>query len=173
MAGKYCGHWNPSTCSVPIPPPSSRAKRRHIRDTKLKRHYIAGLCPGPSAQDDARYAAMVLSDVLGDHEGSRLFWALVEPGLADEADFSFFPHDHTGSFLVYASCDPDRAAQVEGILLGEAQSRSSRMAWRPTKSSSKKRSSRHWSCKGNPPWPMRGLASAGSTTASTARWKRT
>ena len=62
---------------------------------------------------------MVLSDVLGDHEGSRLFWALVEPGLADEADFSYFPHDQTGSFLVYASCDPDRSAQVEGILLGE------------------------------------------------------
>ena len=97
------------------------AKRKHISDPKLKRHYIAGLCPGPSAQDDARYAAMVLSDVLGDHEGSRLFWALVEPGLADEADFSFYPHDRTGSFLVYASCDPERAGQVEGILLGELE----------------------------------------------------
>ena len=63
---------------------------------------------------------MVLSDVLGDHEGSRLFWALVEPGLADEADFSFYhAHDKTGSFLVYASCDPERAKQVEGILLNE------------------------------------------------------
>ncbi len=33
--------------------------------------------------------------------------------------FSFYPHDRTGSFLVYASCDPDRAVQVEGILLAE------------------------------------------------------
>src|SRR6202012_3856232 len=81
--------------------------------------YLTGLCPAPSAQDDSRYPAMVLSDVLGDHEGSRLFWSLVEPGLADEADFSFYPHDKTGSFLVYASCDPERATQVEGILLGE------------------------------------------------------
>jgi predicted Zn-dependent peptidase len=119
MARKYCWHWNHVNVQRAYPVPALTAKRRHIRDAKLKRHYIAGLCPGPSAQDDARYAAMVLSDVLGDHEGSRLFWALVEPGLADEADFSFFPHDHTGSFLVYASCDPDRAAQVESILLGE------------------------------------------------------
>ncbi len=119
MARQYCGHWNHVDVQREYPMPALVAKRRHIRDAKLKRHYIAGLCPGPSAQDDARYAAMVLSDVLGDHEGSRLFWALVEPGLADEADFSFFPHDRAGSFLVYASCDPDRGAQVEGILLGE------------------------------------------------------
>lgn len=119
LAAKYCGAWPTVTAPRDYPPAALHAKRRHIRDEKLKRHYIAGLCPGPSAQDDDRYAAMVLSDVLGDHEGSRLYWALVETGLADDADFSFYPHDQTGSFLVYASCDPDRAAQVEAILLGE------------------------------------------------------
>src|SRR4051812_44624817 len=121
QAETYCGKWKPVHVQRQYSEPVLAPKRRHIRDAKLKRHYIAGLCPGPSAQDDARYAAMVLSDVLGDHEGSRLYWALVEPGLADEADFSFYPHDHTGSFLVYASCDPERAEQVEGILLGELE----------------------------------------------------
>ena len=119
LAEKYCGHWPRVNVQRAYPNPILKPKRHHISDPKLKRHYIAGLCPGPSAQDESRYPAMVLSDVLGDHEGSRLFWALVEPGLADEADFSFYPHDHTGSFLVYASCDPERATQVEGILLGE------------------------------------------------------
>ena len=121
LAEKYCGQWPTVTAPRAYPVPALHAKRKHISDPKLKRHYIAGLCPGPSAQDDARYSALVLSDVLGDHEGSRLYWALVEPGLADDADFSFYPHDHTGSFLVYASCDPDRAAHVESILLGELQ----------------------------------------------------
>jgi predicted Zn-dependent peptidase len=121
MAEKYCGQWPTVRAPRAYPATELRGKRRHIQDAKLKRHYIAGLCPGPSAQDDSRYAAMVLSDVLGDHEGSRLFWALVEPGLADEADFSFYPHDRTGSFMVYASCDPERAEQVEGILLGELE----------------------------------------------------
>lgn len=120
-AEKYCGTWKHLDVQRTYPAPALRPKRRHITDPKLKRHYIAGLCPGPSAQDDSRYAAMVLSDVLGDHDGSRLYWALVEPGLADEADFSFYPHDKTGSFLVYASCDPERAKQVEEILLGELQ----------------------------------------------------
>jgi predicted Zn-dependent peptidase len=119
QAETYCGRWQTLKVDRAYPAPVLRSKRHHIHDPKLKRHYIAGLCPGPSAQDDSRYAAMVLADVLGDHEGSRLFWALVEPGLADEADFSFYPHDRTGSFMVYASCDPERASQVEGILLGE------------------------------------------------------
>ncbi len=118
-ADHYCGTWKHLDVHRAYPTPALRQKRRHISDPKLKRHYIAGLCPGPSAQDDARYAAMVLSDVLGDHEGSRLYWALVEPGLADEADFAFYPHDKTGSFMIYASCDPERAKQVEDILLGE------------------------------------------------------
>jgi len=121
QAEKHCGTWSPVNVQRHYSDPVLREKRRHLQDAKLKRHYIAGLCPGPSAQDESRYAAMVLSDVLGDHEGSRLFWALVEPGLADEADFSFYPHDHTGSFLVYASCDPERAQHVEQILLGELQ----------------------------------------------------
>jgi predicted Zn-dependent peptidase len=121
LAEKYCGHWKTVNAPRQYPPTILKPKRRHITDPKLKRHYIAGLCPGPSAQDDARYPAMVLSDVLGDNEGSRLFWALVEPGLADEADFSFYPHDQTGSFLVYASCDPERAKVVEEILLNELQ----------------------------------------------------
>jgi len=111
--------WSRVNVKRDYPQTTLHAKRRHITDAKLKRHYIAMLCAGPSAQDDSRYAAQVLSDVLGDHEGSRLYWALVEPGLADEADFSFYPHDQTGSFLAYASCDPDRAAEVEGILLSE------------------------------------------------------
>jgi len=120
-AERYCGNWAHLDVQRAYAAPQLSPKRRHIQDKKLKRHYIAGLCPGPSAQDDSRYAAMVLSDVLGDHEGSRLFWALVEPGLADEADFSFYPHDHIGSFLIYASCDPERAAHVEGILLSELE----------------------------------------------------
>lgn len=118
-AEKYAGTWPHVNVARAYPEPALVAKRRHMTDAKLKRHYIAMLCPGPSAQDDNRFAAMVLSDVLGDNEGSRFYWALVEPGLADEADFSFYPHDRTGSFLAYASCDPERAAQVEGIMLEE------------------------------------------------------
>lgn len=92
-------------------------RSRNLIDKKLHRHYVAILSPAPSAQDNGRYAARVLADVLGDSEGSRLYWALVDPGLADEADFSFMPQDGTGGYLAYASCDPSRAGQVEEKLI--------------------------------------------------------
>ena len=116
---ELCGAWPRVHVSRAYPVPQLQAHRRHIHDPNATRHYVAMLCPGPSAQDDARYAAQVLGDVMGDHEGSRLFWSLIEPGLADEIELSYFPHDGTGSFLVYVSCDPERARQVEQIVLAE------------------------------------------------------
>ncbi len=114
---KIAGHWEPSGATRRYESPSIAAREHTMHDPNVTRHYIGLLCPGPSAQDENRYAAKVLSDVLGDSEGSRIYWALVEPGLADEADFSFMPQDRLGCYLGYASCDPDRAEQVEALLI--------------------------------------------------------
>jgi predicted Zn-dependent peptidase len=114
---KIAGHWEPSGATRRYDAPSIAGKEHTMRDANVTRHYIGLLCPGPSAQDENRYAAKVLADVLGDSEGSRIYWALVEPGLADEADFSFMPQDQLGCYLGYASCDPDRAQQVEQLLI--------------------------------------------------------
>jgi len=75
-----------------------------------------GLCPGPSNQDDARYAATVLAHVIGDSDGSRMYWKLIDPGLADEAEMSHYGFDRTGSYMFYASCDPSKATRVESIM---------------------------------------------------------
>jgi predicted Zn-dependent peptidase len=119
QAQTLCGTWPRVNADRDYAAPQLAAQRRHIHDAKATRHYITMLCPGPSAQDLDRYAAQVLADAMGDHEGSRLFWSLIEPGLADEIELSFFPHDRTGSFLIYVSCDPERAAQVEAIVMSE------------------------------------------------------
>jgi len=114
---KIAGHWEPSGALRNYDPPKITDRQHAVQDPKAARHYLALLCPAPSAQDDRRYAAKVLADVLGDSEGSRTYWALVEPGLADEADFSFIPQDQLGCYMGYASCDPKRAEQVEGLLI--------------------------------------------------------
>lgn len=88
-----------------------------MRDARVNRHYLGLMIPGPSAQDTQRYAAKVLADVLGDSDGSRIYWALVDPGLAEEADFSFLPFDRSGAYMGYASCDPKDAEKVEQVLL--------------------------------------------------------
>ncbi len=114
---KIAGNWRPSGATRRYDAPEPTAQQHTMPDGKVSRHYLGLLCPAPSAQDDDRYAAKVLSDVLGDSEGSRIYWALIDPGLADEADFSFLPHDRLGCYLGYASCDPARAQQVEEVLV--------------------------------------------------------
>lgn len=109
--------WRPAQAGRAYAEPRVVGGQFNIRDERVSRHYVGLMCPAPSAQDPQRYAARVLADVIGDQEGSRLYWALIDPGLADEADFNFMPADQAGSFLGFASCDPDRAAEVERILV--------------------------------------------------------
>ncbi len=115
---RLTARWESTGATRSYEMPELADRSRSESDGNLNRHYVAMICPGPSAQDESRYAAAILSDVLGDADGSRLYWALIDPGLADEADFSAWPLDRMGAFYAFASCDPDRAEQVEGILLG-------------------------------------------------------
>jgi len=112
-----CGDWTPTDASRTFIDPPVSDKRVDLREATVSRHYMAMLCPGPSAQDELRYPAKVLGDIMGDSDGSRLYWALVDPGLADEADFSFWPHDRAGAFMAYASCDAARAQAVQDKLM--------------------------------------------------------
>ncbi|MEX0742405.1 MAG: pitrilysin family protein, partial [Phycisphaeraceae bacterium] len=112
-----CAAWERTgaTRDIASPPPHAGDQRLVKPNTSMQ--YLVGMAPGPSAQDDDRYAAAVLSHVLGDTDGSRLYWKLIDPGYADEAELSHHAMDGTGQFLFFASCDPEKADQVEKILL--------------------------------------------------------
>ena len=102
---------------------SGGARRFADADADLSRHYLGLVAPAPGARDPLRHAAAVLGVLLGDADNSRLHWALVDPGLADEAAASFQPGDGpegspAGQFMAWATCDPERAAEVEEKLLG-------------------------------------------------------
>ena len=82
------------------------------------------MCGGPPAHSKMRYAADTLALAVGDDSGSRLYWALVDPGLADSADASFHDYEGTGSFYTSLSCDPERTQENLAIVLevlGEVQ----------------------------------------------------
>lgn len=111
------GDWQPTGAERDYAMPDLGVHDVSMPDEKVTRHYVEMLCPAPSSQDDRRYAASVMADVIGDDEGSRLYWALVDPGLADEADMVYYPQDQHGCFAASASCDPKRAEQVEKLLI--------------------------------------------------------
>jgi predicted Zn-dependent peptidase len=120
QAQKICGHWARTGAARDAAGPKTNAQEFTLRDEKVSRGYILTLCPAPAMSDERRYAAMMLAQVLGASDNSRLHWALVEPGTADEAQAGYEPHDGCGIFYMYASCDPARIDTVRAGLEQEA-----------------------------------------------------
>jgi len=121
LAEKYCGAWEPVKAARDQPLPTYKPQKHTMTDAKLNRQYTMAMMPGPGAQDDRRFAARVLADVIGDSEGSRLYWALVDNAIAEDAEFGFYPHDGCGSFYVSLVTDPERTDQALGIALAELE----------------------------------------------------
>ena len=66
-----------------------------------------GMIPAPPADSSLRYAAELLSVIIGDYTGSRMYWEIVDPGFADSADFGYAEYDGSGAYLYYISCAPE------------------------------------------------------------------
>src|SRR5690606_5234921 len=69
------------------------------------------MSPGPSAIDSDRYAAKLLATVLGDDSGSRLYWEMVDPGVAEHCSMHHHDYMGAGMFLTYLSCEPESIAE--------------------------------------------------------------
>ncbi|MCS7033338.1 MAG: insulinase family protein [Phycisphaerae bacterium] len=121
LVGRYCGDWPAVDARRDAVAPRLEARRRTLPDSRLNRQYTMGMTPAPSAQDERRFAARVLADVIGDSDGSRFYWALVDKAIAEDADFGFYPHDGCGSFYLALTCAPQNAKQALNIALAELQ----------------------------------------------------
>jgi predicted Zn-dependent peptidase len=111
----HCRSWQATRSARQYPPVQPASAAFTLESARVNREYLLLLAPGPSLQDERRYAAAVLAQVLGDSEGSRLYWALIESGLAEEAQAQHEGRDGTGELLVYLSCSPEDAARVEAM----------------------------------------------------------
>ncbi len=124
MATRLCGEW-PSgvagrTCTEWRRDPAMYVLRRE----GVQQQHVILLTAGPPPDSPLCYAANVLSLAIGDNTGSRLYWALIDPGRADAADFDYHENHGAGSFCSYYTCDPNNAAdnlKIVQDLLGEVQ----------------------------------------------------
>ncbi len=107
-----CGGWTPGDNRRWTGPPAAPEPKRILADPALSRQQMGLVCDAPGAQDERRYAAQLLATVLGDVTGSRLYYALIEPALADDAQTVYSPMDHVGALLTFLSCDPDNAPRA-------------------------------------------------------------
>lgn len=119
---ELCGKWRISGAMRDNAPPAVGAEPFSMRTANVNRAYLLMLAQGPAVQDERRYAATLLTKALGEPDNSRLHWALVETGLADEAQAAYSPHDGTGDFFVFASCPTERIDEVASIIDREIDS---------------------------------------------------
>src|SRR5262249_62176824 len=80
-----------------------------LHKDKVAQQYAVLMSSGPAADSPLRHAADLLSMAIGDDSGSRLYWALIDPGLADSADCSFHEYEGTGAFYTSFSGEPGEA----------------------------------------------------------------
>lgn len=109
---QLCGGWPTTGASRDAARPPTNRESFTLHDERVARAYLLGLSDAPAASDERRYAANLASQVLGASDNSRLHWALIETGIADEAQAAYDGHEGVGEYFVYASCGPDRADEV-------------------------------------------------------------
>jgi predicted Zn-dependent peptidase len=118
---RLCGHWTPSGADRDVQPPTVRGERFVTRSAKVTRGYAMLVAPGPGADDPRRYSAYVAAMHLGMADNSRLHWALLDTGMAEDAEAGFDPRDGIGEFKVLVSGEPDRLDELWAVAEREAE----------------------------------------------------
>jgi predicted Zn-dependent peptidase len=109
LANQWCGKWEAG--STPRKTDEARAKGGTAVTTKeaFTQQHVMQMSPAPSATSPLRMGAELMSVVVGDDSGSRLYWDLVDTGLAESADLSYNEYDGTGAYLTYVCSTPESA----------------------------------------------------------------
>ena len=110
-AERCCGGWMPQSTTRLVEPVRGASGFHVLRKDSASQQYTLQITAGPGAEDDDRYAAKLLGMVLGDDSGSRLYWELVDPGIAEHCSLSHGEHQGAGMMMTYLCCEPQQTAE--------------------------------------------------------------
>jgi predicted Zn-dependent peptidase len=109
-ADKWCGPWPAFDARRDTPPAQPRQAFKLMHKPLAVQQYVIQMAAAPSATDDDRYAARLLTTIVGDDTGSRLFWELIDTGLAESASIGVQEYQGAGAFMTGLACQPEEAA---------------------------------------------------------------
>ena len=119
-ARQWCGDWEPLAIPPRRAPLDLRASQGPTHELITRPtstlEYAVRMSPGPAGDDDDRYAAKLLAAILGDTSGSRLYWAMVDTGRAEQASCHHQDFLDAGLFATQLSCDPEDAGELLGMI---------------------------------------------------------
>jgi predicted Zn-dependent peptidase len=123
LAEKYCTGWRTGDASRHVEPyEPAHAINDVIVDKKLKQQIMIVAMPAVDVKDPDYYAASLGGSILGDSDGSRLYWNIYQKGLAESASAGIWALEGTGMMMMEANSTPEEAPHVLKLLRAELDS---------------------------------------------------
>jgi len=88
-------------------------------DENLKQQIMILAMPAVDVKDPDYYSAVLGGSILGDSDGSRLYWNIHQRGLAESASAGIWAMEGTGLMLMEANATPENAPRVLKLLREE------------------------------------------------------
>ena len=107
LAQKHCGHWPAGVCPRHVADSKPAIQTQFVVKDQCQQEQIVQLAPAPSCTDPRRFAAELLTVIVGDDTNSRLYWELVDPGLAESAECGYYEFEGAGTFLTFLTGAPE------------------------------------------------------------------
>lgn len=121
QANQLCGDWQKHETSRNTTRPVGQSNFQfYTKETSIQQ-YIIQLAASPASEDADRYAARLLATIMGDDVGSRFFWELVDPGLAEFAAMEAYEFQGCGVMMNYLCCAPQDAQRVLEVVSHEVE----------------------------------------------------
>jgi predicted Zn-dependent peptidase len=111
-AQELCGTWQSEETSRATPAVSPQLGTQSLHRPTATQQYVVQIANGPAAEATDRHAARVLATIVGDDTGSRMYWELVDNGLAEYAGIGPYEFQGAGILMTYVCCNPDDTAEV-------------------------------------------------------------
>ncbi len=123
LAEKHCTNWRVGDASRHVEHYEPARPINDVEvDKKLKQQIMILAMPSVDLKDPDYYAAVLGSSILGDSDGSRLYWNIYQKGLAESASASIWAMDGTGILQMQANSTPEEAPRVLKMLRTELNS---------------------------------------------------
>jgi predicted Zn-dependent peptidase len=78
----------------------------------VSQQYTIMLSDSPCGLDADFWAALILSDVVGDSAGSRFYWEFIDKGIADTAGMEIHEYSDNGFWATVLASEPDEAMEI-------------------------------------------------------------
>jgi predicted Zn-dependent peptidase len=116
LVEEKCGGWKKAGAPPKTPIPYAPGPDEIIPVERYEQECVLMLAPAPGATSPLRVAGDLLATIIGDDTGSRLHWALAEPGKVESIDFGYHEYYGAGLYMLSAACTPDMMTEnVEEI----------------------------------------------------------